>query len=272
MLLKSCLLFVCCVAFASGNPAAGQPWIWKSPQPLVEPIAPPPETPRIVGGVEAVPHSWPHQVALFIDSSHFCGGSLISNEWVLTAAHCVDGSSVVEVVMGAHNIRQFEPSQISMTSYNFFTHENWNSWLLVNDIALIKLPAPVTFNQHIQPVRLPAFDVSAGSSVTPTGWGKPSDAANGISDVLRQVTVPVISNTECSLYFGTIGNGNICISTTGGHSTCNGDSGGPLNYGGITYGITSFGSNAGCEKGYPAVFTRVTHYLDWIRQKTGVTP
>jgi len=49
-------------------------------------------TPRIVGGVEATPHSWPHQAALFIDDMYFCGGSLISSEWVLTAAHCMDGS------------------------------------------------------------------------------------------------------------------------------------------------------------------------------------
>ncbi|XP_042889047.1 chymotrypsin BI-like [Penaeus japonicus] len=271
MMLKTCLILVC-VAIASGNPAAGKPWVWKSPQPLVTPMAPAPAAPRIVGGYEAAPHSWPHQVALFIDGAQFCGGSLISSEWVLTAAHCMDGASMVEVVMGAHNIRQHEPSQVSMTSYNFFTHESWNSWFLKNDIALIKLPSPVAFNQYIQAVRLPAFDVPAGSYVTPTGWGKPSDASNGISDVLRQVSVPVITNMECGMYFGTIGDGNICVSTTGGHSTCNGDSGGPLNSGGLTYGITSFGSNSGCEKGFPAVFTRVTHYLDWIRQKTGVTP
>ncbi|XP_069971033.1 chymotrypsin BI-like [Penaeus vannamei] len=90
MLMKACLLFVC-VAIATGNPAAGNPWIWKSPQPLVEPLGPLPGVPRIVGGTEAAPHSWPHQVALFIDNSQFCGGSLISSEWVLTAAHCMDG-------------------------------------------------------------------------------------------------------------------------------------------------------------------------------------
>merc|ERR1712212_717043 len=206
-------------------------------------------------GTEATPHSWPHQVALFIDDMYFCGGSLISSEWVLTAAHCMDGAGFVNVVMGAHNIRQNEDSQVSMMSTDFFTHENWNSFLLSNDLALIKLPNAVEMNEYISTVQLP-----------------PSDSASGTSDVLRQVDVPIMSNADCAAVFAIIGDGVICIDTTGGKSSCNGDSGGPLNYNGKTYGITSFGSSAGCEKGYPGAFTRVHYYLDWIEAKTGVTP
>ncbi|XP_047486378.1 chymotrypsin BI-like [Penaeus chinensis] len=271
MIGKLSLLLVC-VAVASGNPAAGKPWHWKSPRPLVDPRIHVNATPRIVGGVEATPHSWPHQAALFIDDMYFCGGSLISNEWVLTAAHCMDGAGFVEVVLGAHNIRENEASQVSIVSTDFFTHENWNSWLLTNDIALIKLPSPVSTNSNIKTVRLPSSDVSVGTTVTPTGWGRPSDSASGISDVLRQVNVPVMTNDECNSVYGIVGDGVVCIDGTGGKSTCNGDSGGPLNLNGMTYGITSFGSSAGCEKGYPAAFTRVHYYLDWIEQKTGVKP
>jgi len=269
MISKLTLLFVC-VAFASGNPAAGKPWHWKSPKPLVTPLGPV-KSSRIVGGVEASPHSWPHQVALFIDDMYFCGGSLISNQWVLTAAHCMDGAGFVEVVMGAHNIRNQESTQVSMISRSFFTHESWNSFTLKNDIALIKLPSLVSFNGNIQAVSLPTTDVSVGTIVTPTGWGKPSDNAFGTSDVLRQVNVPIMSNTDCNNIYGVVTSGNICIDSTGGKGTCNGDSGGPLNHAGKTYGITSFGSSAGCEKGYPDAFTRVTHYLDWIQAKTGIT-
>nr|XP_027212625.1 chymotrypsin BI-like [Penaeus vannamei] len=139
-------LLLAFVAVASGNPAAGKPWHWKSPKPLVDARGPAPNAgAKIVGGTEAVPHSWPHQVALFIDGMYFCGGSLISSEWVLTAAHCMDGAGFVDVVMGAHNIRENEDTQVTMTSTDFFTHENWNSFLLTNDLALIRLPNAVEF-------------------------------------------------------------------------------------------------------------------------------
>jgi len=265
-------LLLAFIAAASGNPAAGKPWHWVSPKPLVDAHGNVQSGARIVGGDEAVPHSWPHQVGLFIDDMYFCGGSIISDEWVLTAAHCMDGAGYVEVVMGAHNIREEEDTQVRMISRDFFTHETWNSFTLRDDLALIKLPEKITFNANIQAVSLPSSDVSVGTIVTPTGWGLDSDEASAISRVLRQVDVPIMSNSECNSYYGIVKDGHICIDSSGGKGTCNGDSGGPLNKNGMTYGITSFGSSAGCEKGYPDAFTRVYHYLDWIEGKTGVKP
>ncbi|KAA0202996.1 hypothetical protein HAZT_HAZT010845 [Hyalella azteca] len=288
----------------AGNPAAGVEWRWTPRHLTVSPnvhaapykqviesyvprgytpgtrqvagCGPVPAQDRIVGGEEAVPHSYPWMVALFIDDMYFCGGSIIDDQWILTAAHCMDG---VEVVAGAHNVRQNEPTQLTFTSTDFTIHEHYNDALIRDDIAVIHLPEPLVWSSYIAPVCLPAAsapELQDGVLVNPSGWGRPSDTQSTISDVLRQVVVPVLSNDVCADTYGgaSVTPNVICIDSTGGKGTCMGDSGGPMNYvdGGKTYtrGIVSYGSSTGCETGYPDVFTRVTHYLDWISEKTGI--
>jgi secreted trypsin-like serine protease len=241
----------------------------------------PPSKDRIVGGFEAQENEWPWQVALFIDNAWFCGGALISENYVMTAAHCADGASYFDIMAGAHNVRaSSEPHRVEITSYNGWTHPQWNSNTLANDIALIELPSPIAFNDYIRPSCMPMAGDTAdvNEMVTCTGWGKPSDSAGGISPVLRMVEDrPIISNRECNDIYGIVGDGVVCIDTTGGKGTCNGDSGGPLN---MKYnvkgagdkwkqvGVVSFGASAGCEVGYPAGFTRTESYLDWVCSET----
>merc|ERR1712243_195612 len=126
---------------------------------------------KIVGGNEVTPHEYPWQVGLFIDDMYFCGGSIISEDWILTAAHCMDGAGFVEVVMGAHSIHDDnEVGRVSVTSTDSFT--------LSNDLALIRMPSPIEFTDIIQPVCLPTYtdaDDFVGVGVTLTGWGRPSD-------------------------------------------------------------------------------------------------
>merc|ERR1711899_478226 len=243
----------------------------------------PPSKDRIVGGFEAQENQWPWQVALFIDNAWFCGGSIISENYVMTAAHCADGASYFDIMAGAHNVRASSaPHRGEITSYNGWTHLSWNHNTLENDIALIELPSPMSFNEYIKPSCMPMAGDTAdvNEMVTCTGWGKPSDSAGGISPVLRMVEDrPIISNSECNAIYGIVGDGVVCIDTTGGKGTCNGDSGGPLN---MKYdvksagqqwkqvGIVSFGASAGCEVGYPAGFTRVEYYLDWIMSETNM--
>merc|ERR1712165_102063 len=238
---------------------------------------------RIVGGHEAEEHEWPWQVALFIDDAWFCGGSLINENYVLTAAHCVDGASYFDIMAGAHNVRAAsEPHRVEVTSYNGWTHPQWNEQDLSNDLALIELPSPLPMSDYITTSCLPAAgDVpSVGTMASVTGWGKPSDSAGGISDVLREVRdVPIMSNADCNAVYGIVGDGVICIDTAGGRGSCNGDSGGPLvqkagaKAAGDKWtqvGIVSFGASAGCEVGMPAGFTRTEYYLDWIKSETGM--
>ncbi|XP_042857363.1 brachyurin-like [Penaeus japonicus] len=267
------LLLIAGVSTVVGNPAAGQQWRWESPLPArsPKPAGSGGLGTRIVGGTESRPHQWPHMVALFVDDVIFCGGSLISDQWVVTAAHCMDRSAFVKVIMGAHNIQEDEPTQVTLTSEDIIVHEEWDSHTLKNDIALIRLPEAVTLNEYISSIGLPDTDLPYGTPVTATGWGFTSDGSSGISNVLNQVTMNVIERDVCDAIFGEQGEGVLCVDASGG-GICDGDSGGPLVRENRLYGITSYASALGCESGWPEGFTRVLHYLAWIEEQTGLKP
>lgn len=235
---------------------------------------------KIVGGQEASPNQFPWLAGLEAPS-WFCSSSIISEEWVLTAAHCVDGASSWDVILGSHNLDAFsEPHRIVASSANGILHPDWNPNTLANDIALIKLDSPIEFNDYIRPACLPAYsdasDNLVGESVTATGWGKLSDSSFSRAAKLHFAAgIPVMDNDICNSNYGIITDGHLCIDSTGGHGVCNGDSGGPLNlplandrY--HTVGVASFVSSLGCESGLPHGFTRVTEYLQWIESVTNI--
>jgi len=237
---------------------------------------------RIVGGHEAAENEWPWQVALFIDDAWFCGGSLISDEYVMTAAHCADGANYFDIMAGAHDVRaSSEPHRVEITSYEGFTHPDWDPNTLENDIALVRLPEKIEFNEYIRPACLPpAEDESngyVGELTTPVGWGKNSDNAGGITPKLQMVEdLPVIDNPTCNDVYGIIYDGIMCIDSSNGKGVCNGDSGGSLNMRQETenkwtqVGVASFVSSNGCESGQPHGFTRVAYFGKWIESETGV--
>merc|ERR1712222_154464 len=240
---------------------------------------------RIVGGFEAAHHEWPWQVALFVDVAWFCGGSLISDEWVMTAAHCADGAGYFDVMAGAHNVRaSSEPHRIEITSFEGQTHPEWDSNSLYADIALVHLPEKVAFSEYIRPSCLPpasdANEEYVGQLTTPVGWGKNADNAGGITPDLNMVEdLPVIPMADCADYYGSIiYSGIMCSDSTGGKGVCNGDSGGTLNIRQsevgnkwTQVGVTSFVSSAGCEPGNPHGFSRVAEHLEWIETVTGLS-
>ncbi|XP_037958777.1 serine protease 1-like [Teleopsis dalmanni] len=274
--MKLLLVFALALACASAFDLRSNEIFSRS---AVMPILDEPEG-RITNGNTASVGQFPYQVGLSLKvsaiSSAWCGGSLIGNSWVLTAAHCTDGISSVTVYLGA-TVRTSAEVTSTVSSSSIIIHSGWNSKTLKNDISLIKIPS-VSYSTKIQAVKLPAiassYSTYAGEKGIASGWGRISDSATGVTNNLQYAIVPIITNTVCAATFGsTITSTNICISTTGGVSTCNGDSGGPLvlQSNNIQVGLTSFGAAAGCAKGYPAAFTRVTSYLDWIKSNTGIS-
>ncbi|XP_071057382.1 brachyurin-like [Onthophagus taurus] len=275
------------LAFATISTAVPKPNtlrdIYPSYPQISIPIPPGFEAPteRIVGGEIADPHNFPHQAALFLHKAaktNFCGGSLISTKYVLTAAHCTESAISIDVVLGAHNIRdENEPTQTFITAVSYIIHENYNPTAIINDISIITLPdEAVAISDIIQLVHLPSWsDVGkdlTGENAVVSGWGKINDGETSYTDYLQFVEFPIITNEDCDVWYfgGTIHDVHICTSGEDARSTCNGDSGGALVVNGKQVGIVSFGILFGCEAGWPAAYTRVSQFLQWIEDNSDV--
>uniref|UniRef100_A0A3Q1IJ66 pancreatic elastase II n=2 Tax=Anabas testudineus TaxID=64144 RepID=A0A3Q1IJ66_ANATE len=233
---------------------------------------------RVVGGDDVRQHSWPWQVSLQYQSGssfyHTCGGTLIGNQWVLTAAHCI-GSRTYRVYLGKHRLNENnEAGSIAISPEKIIVHENWDSYNIRNDIALIKLSTPVKFTDAIMAACLPKsgeiLPNNAPSYVT--GWGR-LWTGGPLADILQQALLPVVDYATCtrSDWWGNLVTNNmVCAGGDGQLASCNGDSGGPLNYQNSdgswsVHGIVSFGSSMGCNyRKKPSVFTRVSAYISWI--------
>lgn len=232
--------------------------------------------PRIVGGAEAPRNSRPFQAGLIMNVAQgqvFCGGSIISESRILTAGHCSLETYQTLVIVGAHDRTLNEASQqrVTVPSSHYRIHDAYNPQNLNNDISVLILPNSLALNQYVSPISLaePSQGDFFSQQATMSGWGRVLSSNNNLPTLLRYVTRPVIRNTECALTYSTaILPSTLCVSTTGGQGTCNGDSGGPLTVSttdGIRLaGVVSFVHIYGCEMGYPAGFARVSSFREWI--------
>merc|ERR1712126_69134 len=227
---------------------------------------------RIVGGQETEVNEYPWQVGLVSGSGTrpWCGGSLISNQHVLTAAHCTAGGSTssIRVLVGEHDTSDSDANIVTISAIN--DHPNYNSGTLDNDYSILTLSSPVTFSTNVAPVCLPAAtsNLYVGSVATVTGWGTTSSGGSQ-PDVLQEVDVTVISNSQCEGNYGSssITSAMVCAADTGKDS-CQGDSGGPMvtpeNGRYAQIGVVSWGY--GCASpDYPGVYARVTSVKSWIQ-------
>ncbi|XP_070823422.1 trypsin-1-like [Chaetodon trifascialis] len=220
------------------------------------------EDDKIVGGYECARHSQPHQVSLN-SGYHFCGGSLVNENWVVSAAHCY--KSRVEVRLGEHNIRVNENTEQFIRSSRVIRHPRYSSYNINNDIMLIKLSKPAVFNQYVQPVALPTSCAPAGTMCTVSGWGE-TESSTVDGNKLQCLQIPILSDSVCrSSYPGKITDAMFCAGyLEGGKDSCQGDSGGPVICNGQLQGVVSWGY--GCaERNLPGVYAKVCVFTDWLQ-------
>ncbi|XP_037792748.1 trypsin-1-like [Penaeus monodon] len=261
--------------------------------PAVNPTTKPPTTgacqcgvanpTRIVGGEEVQPaHKYPWQIGLKYKggNGYWCGGAVINDRYILTAAHCLfdsDGNqeSAEGLVVGVgDHLMSSTSDDVAATELisveKVILHPQYNKQTFDNDIALLKLSKVLTFSTEVRPVCLPENDSKtyAGAEGIASGWGTLSSGGSQPNQ-LMEVTVPIL---DPSCWGQSVTERMLCAGyPKGGKDTCQGDSGGPLCVveGNRYYevGVTSHGS--GCaDANSPGVYSRVSKFLSWILVNT----
>ncbi|XP_062992939.1 serine protease 27-like [Elgaria multicarinata webbii] len=259
--------------------------VWLLQLTLIQVCGEPKISPKIIGGQPASPGSWPWQVLVVCVERYYCGGSLIAEQWVLTAAHCVkcNNTSDYKVLLGAYQLSKPSDSEIRSDVEQIEIHPDYYPFISA-DIALVKLKAPVEFTDYIHPISLlhSLEEVPMDADCWVTGWG---DIKYNVSlpdpQTLQELKVPLINRSACNDLFNSdddnpmdpVKPGMLCAGyAEGGKNAAEGDSGGPLvckREGGWTQvGVVSFVIRSTEPKG-PGVYTSVSAYFKWIQATTG---
>uniref|UniRef100_H3CMH7 trypsin n=1 Tax=Tetraodon nigroviridis TaxID=99883 RepID=H3CMH7_TETNG len=202
------------------------------------------EDDKIVGGYECTPYSQPHQVSLN-SGYHFCGGSLVNKDWVVSAAHCYKSYVRIEVRLGEHNIAISEGSEQFISSSRVIRHPQYSILQHSQCLSHLLLLLVVSLMLYVYFILI-------------------SPAADG--DKLQCLNIPILSDRDCkNSYPGMITDSMFCAGyLEGGKDSCQGDSGGPVICNGQLHGIVSWGY--GCaEKNHPGVYAKVCVALDWLK-------
>ncbi|XP_010638818.1 coagulation factor IX [Fukomys damarensis] len=236
---------------------------------------------RVVGGKNAKPGQFPWQVLLNGDIEAFCGGSIVNEKWVITAAHCLHPGIKIEVVAGEYDIEKKEDTEQRRNVIQIVPHHSYNASInkYSHDIALLELDKPLALNSYVTPICIANREYTNtflrfGSSYV-SGWGRVFNKGRPAS-ILQYLRVPFVDRATClrSTKF-TIYNNMFCAGySEGGKDSCQGDSGGPhvTEVEGTSFltGIISWGEEC-AMKGKYGIYTKVSRYVNWIKEKTKLT-
>jgi len=225
---------------------------------------------NVVGGSNGNIANYPWQLSLRASNSHSCGGSLVSGVKAITAAHCIGGATgSYSVLTGTSDRTNTGCGTCALRTLNAQQrHPNYSGSSnngYPNDVGTIRWATNIGTNANTGYANLAASNAGtyAGQNCQITGWGRTCGNC-GLPNTLQVGTMTVLTNADCANRWSSalINNGHICVlSNTVG--ACNGDSGGPLNCGGVVTGVTSWVAS-GCLVQYPSVYTRVSFFRNWI--------
>uniref|UniRef100_A0A671SIG0 trypsin n=1 Tax=Sinocyclocheilus anshuiensis TaxID=1608454 RepID=A0A671SIG0_9TELE len=207
----------------------------------------------IVNGTEAKPHSRPYMVSVQSDNKHKCGGFLVSEQFVMTAAHCFKEGEKLTVVVGAHD---YTHGSCHMDVKFYHIHPGYESKSLLNDIMLLQLHEKVNKSKNVNWISIPKKnkDIKTKVKCSVAGWGK-KNTKGAASAKLMEVDVTIIDAKECKKYWGK----NYSTSRMG-------DSGGPLVCNNVAVGVVSFNELNNCNSPkLPNVYTKISKFLSWIK-------
>uniref|UniRef100_A0A8V0XNX7 Transmembrane serine protease 15 n=1 Tax=Gallus gallus TaxID=9031 RepID=A0A8V0XNX7_CHICK len=235
-------------------------------------------TKKIVGGSDARREAWPWIVSLHFNSRPVCGASLVNEEWLVTAAHCVYGRqlqpSTWKAVLGLYDQSNMtDASTVVRNIDQIVINPHYNKVTKDSDIALMHLQYEVQYTDYIQPICLPEKNQQflPGINCSIAGWGA-IRYEGPTSNILQEAVVPLISNEKCQEWLPeySISKNMICAGyDMGGVDSCQGDSGGPLmsedGNQWVLVGVTSFGYECALAQ-RPGVYVRVAMFVDWIQK------